>query len=188
MVFGGWFQSQSHFCCFDPFSHNCQWLFTKKILIHFNTTDGSLESSTAELVTGVVETSSITIRNSAVYQQLLCIGQQCHNRYRALKEAAITNQPLNMICYSQCEKYNDNQTRNQKHIKIPKKTSAENLGCWHSGTPSWTELRGAGEDNDSEKGEPNLKIPFWVYGILLTFKAKMWLRSLHIIHLTISQN
>ena len=46
-------------------------------------------------MTGVVETSSITIRNSAVYQQLLCIGQQCHNRYRTLKEAAITNQPLN---------------------------------------------------------------------------------------------
>ena len=76
-----------------------------------------------------------------------------------------------MICYSQCEKYNDNQTRNQKHIKIPKKTSAENLGCWHSGTPSWTELRGAGEDNDSEKK------PFWVYGILLSFKAKMMRRS-----------
>ena len=40
------------------------------------------------------------------------------------------------------------------------KTSAENLGCWHSGTPSWTELRRAGKDNNSEKGEPNLKIPF----------------------------
>ena len=119
---------------------------------HFNTTDGSLESSTAELVTGVVETSSITIRNSAVYQQLLCIGQQCHNRLSSIKSAAITNQSFNMICNSQCQKYNDNQRRNQLHIKIPKKTSAENVGCWHSGTLSWTELCGAGEDNNSEKG------------------------------------
>ena len=108
----------------------------------------------------MVETSSITIRNSAVYQQLLCIGQQCHNRLSSIKSAAITNQSFNMIYNSQCQKYNDNQRRNQKHIKIPKKTSAENLGCWHSGTPSWTELRGAGKDNNSEKGEPNLKIPF----------------------------
>ena len=65
-----------------------------------------------------------------------------------------------MICDNQFQKYNDNQRRNQKHIKIPKKTSAENLGCWHSGTPSWTELRGAGEDNDSEKGGTQLKNTF----------------------------
>ena len=61
-------------------------------------------------MTGVVETSSITIRNSAVYQQLLCIGQQCHNQLSSIKSAAITNQSFNTICNSQCQKYNDNQS------------------------------------------------------------------------------
>ena len=105
----------------------------KTFLKNINTTDGSLESSTAELVTEMVETSSITIRNSAVYQQLLCIGQQCHNRLSSIKSAAVTVQSFNMICNSQCQKI---MIIKDMHIRIPKKTSAENLGCWHSGTPS----------------------------------------------------